>query len=202
MKIRRFYMKKTNWLLGGGLALIGLLVLIFPAACVKIVSILLGLAAIAYGIYSLINAKNLFPEQSFFRTSFFVKSILSILLGILTAVLPLIATAWKVMIYIFAIYLILQSCFGFYTVSILKDSIEDRKHYIFENLSVLLAGVLLILISPQTLGMVIIRIIGIATLLVGLAFLAIQIINTLQTKKNEIDISEEDVKVEDDNSAE
>ena len=79
-------MKKTNWILGSVISIVGLLIIIFPAACVKIVSVLLGLAAIAYGIFSLIDSKNIFQEQSFFKTSIFIKSISSILLGSLYSI--------------------------------------------------------------------------------------------------------------------
>ena len=177
-------MKKTNWILGAVISIVGLLIIIFPAACVKIVSVLLGLAAIAYGIFSLIDSKNIFQEQSFFKTSIYIKSISSILLGLLTVIIPLAvaSTAWKVMVYIFAVYLILAACLGFYTVSMLKDQLVERKRYIVENLSLMLAGILLILISPEKLGIFIIRIIGIAALLVGIVFLAIQIIGIVNHK--------------------
>ena len=64
----------------------------------------------------------------------------------------------------------------------LKDQLVERKRYIVENLSLMLAGILLILISPEKLGIFIIRIIGIAALLVGIVFLAIQIIGIVNHK--------------------
>ncbi|MCR4743318.1 MAG: hypothetical protein K5866_10685 [Treponema sp.] len=177
-------MKKTNWFLGAILSIVGLLIIIFPAACVKIVSVLLGLAAIAYGIFTLIDSKNIFQDQSFFKTSTFIKSIASIVLGLLTVIIPLAvaSTAWKIMVYIFAVYLLLAAALGFYTLSVLKDQLADRKRYIIENLSLLVSGVLLILISPEKLGIVIIRIVGIAALLVGIVFLAIQIMSIVNHK--------------------
>jgi len=193
LKMRGIYMKKMNWLIGAVLSIVGLLVLIFPAACVKVIAVLLGLGAVAYGIFTLIDSKKIFSDSSFFKTAAFVKGISSIVLGLLTMILPLAvaSTAWKVMVYIFAVYLILVAGFGFYTVSVLKDTIGDRKHAILENLSLLVAGVLLILISPQKLGLVIIRIIGIAALVVGVIILAIQIIGMINKKKSEIVVEAE-----------
>lgn len=196
-------MKKMNWLLGAILSIVGLLILIFPAACVKMVAVLLGLGAVAYGVFTLIESKKVFSDASFFKNAAFVKGISSIVLGLLTVILPIAvaSTAWKVMVYIFAIYLICAAAFGFYTVSVLKDSIAERKRTVLENLTLLVAGVLLILISPERLGLVIIRIIGLVALIVGIVFLAIAVIgliNKKKEKKNEIVV---DAEVSDDTSA-
>lgn len=186
-------MKKMNWFLGALLTIVGLLILIFPAACVKTVAVLLGLGSIAYGVFTLIDLKNLIPENTFFKKGSLIKGIASVFLGILTVILPLAiaSTAWKVMVYIFAIYLIGAAAFGFYSVSVLKDSIEDGKRKRIENLSLLVAGVLLILISPQKLGILIVRIIGIAALVIGLIFLCIAIVSIVNKKKNEIVVDAE-----------
>ena len=57
-------MKRWYLYLGALLALIGLLIVIFPAFWIKVVVILLGLAMIAYGIYSLKVTKALFDDLS------------------------------------------------------------------------------------------------------------------------------------------
>lgn len=186
-------MKKINWFLGALLTIVGLLILIFPAACVKTVAVLLGLGSIAYGIFCLIDSKNETIDDDLFKKVVFIKAIASIILGILTVILPLAiaSTAWKIMVYIFAIYLIVAACFGFYSVSKFKDVIEDGKKKRLENFSLLIAGVLLMLISPQKLGIFIIRCIGFVALVIGLVLLIIVVISYINNRKNEIVVEAE-----------
>lgn len=183
-------MKKMNWILGAVLSVVGLLILIFPAACVKMIAVLLGLTAVAYGIYTLVESKKLFENFSFFKTATFIKSICSIVIGILTVILPLTiaTTAWKIIVYVFAIFLILAAAFGFYSASVLKEKIVDRKRANLENFSLLLGGVLLILISPEKLGHVIISIVGILILLIGIVFLVMQVIPLVKKRKSSIEV--------------
>lgn len=194
-------MKKINWLWAILLIIVGILIIASPESCVKFVSVILGLGAVVYGIYSLIESRKIFEDQSFYKKSNLVKSCVTILLGLLTVIFPMaVATSgWKIMVYIFAVYLILASAFGFYTISMLKDVISDRKRFNLENFTVLAAGVLLLLINPQKLGGIIIVIIGIVALVVGLLLLLIQIISFVKNRKN---IIVADAKVVDEPAAE
>lgn len=184
-------MKKFNKFLGAVLAALGLLVIIFPSFWIKIIVVLLGAGAICYGVYNIVVAKNVF-ENTKFTNIILIKSIASIMIGTLAVVLPLAFanTVLKLMIFVLALYLIVASGIGFYSVSLLKDTGVDRKKYIWENLVLLVAAVLLFLISPEKLGSAIVRIIGIVALVAGAVLLFIEF---GLKRKNEIVVEAETV---------
>lgn len=163
-----------RWYLFSGIlaALLGLLVIIFPAFWIKLVVVILGLAAIAYGIYSLKITKVISDELNYRRT-ILIKSIVSIVAGLMAVLFPLAigGAAWTAMIWLLIFYLLISAAVGFYAAALLKDSGVERKRYIIENLLLLAAAVVLILISPRSLGNAIIRLIGIVVLVAGLALI-------------------------------
>lgn len=176
-------MKKWNMYYGIILALIGLLVIIFPAFWVKVVVILLGLAAVCYGIYGLKFSKSIF-ENTMYERTILIKSIASIVIGAMAILFPLAIgnAAWSAMIWVLIIYLILAAIMGFYAAALLKDSGIARKRYFLENLGLLVAAVLLILISPKSLGSAILRIIGALAVLAGAGLVVFEVLS----KKKEI----------------
>lgn len=178
-----------RWFLYEGilLAVLGLLLIIFPTFWVKLVVILLGLGSIAYGIYSLKYTKTLY-EDTVYERSILIKSILSIVVGFLVVVFPLLfaKTAWTLMMWILIIYLIATAVLGFYAASLLKDTGIERKRYFVENLILVIIAVAIILLTPESLGKAIIRIFGIASIVFGAGL----IIYDLTSKKNEVALSE------------
>ena len=75
-----------RWYLFSGIlaALLGLLVIIFPSFWIKLVVVIIGLAAIAYGIYSLKFTKAI-SEDIGYRRTILIKSIVStIMTGIIS----------------------------------------------------------------------------------------------------------------------
>ena len=159
-----------RWYLFSGIvaALLGLLIIIFPSFWIKLVVIMIGLAAIAYGIYSLKFTKAISEDISYRRT-IIIKSIVSIVAGVMAVLFPLAigGAAWTAMIWLLIIYLLASAAIGFYAAALLKDSGVERKKYIIENLLLLAVAVILILISPRDLGKAIIRLIGIVVLVGG-----------------------------------
>ncbi|MCH5293028.1 MAG: hypothetical protein J1E07_04785 [Treponema sp.] len=169
-------MKRLYLFLGSLLAALGLLIIIFPAFWVKVVVILLGLGMIAYGIYGLRVTKAVFDDTIFERT-ILIKSVAGIVVGLLSVIFPLAfsGTVWTIIIWILIISLILSAVLGFYAASLLKDTGIDRKDYFLENLFLLVAAVVLILISPKQLGIAIVRIIGIAVMVIGGALILVDV---------------------------
>ena len=163
-----------RWYLFSGIlaALLGILVIIFPAFWIKLVVIIIGLAAIAYGIYSLKFTK-VISEDIYYRRTILIKSIVSIIAGLMAVLFPLAigGAAWTAMIWMLIIYLLASGAIGFYAAALLKDSGVERKRYIIENLLLLAIAVVLILISPRALGNAIIRLIGIVVLIAGLGLI-------------------------------
>lgn len=188
--------KVLSYVIGGLLALLGILVIIFPAFWVKFFVVIFGLGAIAYGVYIFMPVRSL--ENSRFKKMILIKACVSVVFGLLSVIIPLaVATAaWKVIVYLFALSLIAMSALGFYSATIASYEGVLRKRNIIENLLLLLAAIVLFLISPEKLGTAIIRIVGICALLAGLAWLVF----TFFAKPVEIIVSEADVTIVDDDS--
>ncbi|EID85039.1 hypothetical protein MSI_14250 [Treponema sp. JC4] len=177
-------MKNYNLAIFGGISLLGLLVLIFPTFWINLVVFIVGLGAVAYGLYNLLVTKRVF-QDSMYETVILVKSVFSIVIGSISVILPLaVADAmWKTMIYVLIVYLLLAAIIGFYSVSLLKSTEIDRKRFVLENLSLLLLAVALIIISPERLGIFIVRLIGLAAFILGIFMITI----TLMSQKNVVD---------------
>jgi hypothetical protein len=168
-------MKKFNWAFFAGMALFGLLILVFPKFWINLVVFVTGLGAIAYGLYNLAYTRRIF-QDSMYESVILVKSIFSIVIGLLSVFLP-IAVAdvmLRTMIYVLIVYLLLAAIIGFYSVSLLKNTEIDRKKYVIENLMLVIFAILLIIISPEKLGVFIIRVIGLAALVFGIFMLSAQ----------------------------
>lgn len=176
-----------RWYLFSGIiaALLGLLIIIFPSFWIKLVVIMIGLAAIAYGIYCLKFTKAISDDFSYRRT-ILIKSIVSIIAGLMAVLFPLAigGAAWTAMIWLLIIYLLVSAAIGFYAAALLKDSGLERKKYIIENLLLLAIAVVLILISPRDLGKAIIRLIGIVVLVGGLGLILFDVFS----RKGEVEV--------------
>lgn len=170
-------MKKTNWIIGGILVAAGIILIAAPVFVTKALVVLLGIGAVAAGVYSLMYDRNLCDAPSYQKTILY-KSCANIIVGVLAVLVPLffVKTAWFAITYILAVYLVISSFGGFYAASQLKGSDVDRKAITVESLFHLIAAVLLFVIGPEKLGTSIVRIIGILTLVAGVVILTIQII--------------------------
>ena len=167
-----------RWYLYAGifLAVIGILIVVFPVFWVRLVVWMFGLASCAYGVYMIRFTRNIFDGSdfdgsSFYKTIILVKSIVSIIVGLMAMIFPLAFgfSAWTAVFWLLIIYLFLAAIAGFYAASLLKDSGIDRKKYYLENLALIGSAVILIILSPKTLGQAIIRIIGIINIIAGIA---------------------------------
>ena len=190
-----------RWYLFSGIlaALLGLLVIIFPSFWIKLVVVIIGLAAIAYGIYSLKFTKAI-SEDIGYRRTILIKSIVSIIAGVMAVLFPLAigGAAWTAMIWVLIFYLLLSAAAGFYAAALLKDSGLERRRYIIENLMLLAIAVVLILISPRSLGNAIIRLIGIVVLVGGVALILFDVF----TSRNEVKAEVVEVKDEEKSAGE
>lgn len=192
-------MKKWNLWNGSLLAVLGLLVVIFPAFWFKVVVILLGIGAIVYGIYNLKIIKAASDNSNYNRT-ILIRGIVSIIIGVIAILFPLAfgQTMWAVMVWVLIVYLIISSILGFYAAALLKNTGIDRKKYILENVGLLCLAVVLILISPNSLGRAIIRIIGVVTLVIGVIIIVYSIISNRKEKQDVVTVEAHEVDVKDD----
>lgn len=192
---------KRNWIIGISAAIAGLLLLIVPQFCVKLILVLFGLTAVIEGIYGIISERKLFDNDFFQKTTLY-KSIGNIVIGLLAIVMPLTlaGAAWAVMTFILAFYLIISGCAGFLATSKIKlndseaQGEADGKQLKLVNIVTLASGILLLVIGPAKLGSMILRIIGVVALLVGAGFILIQVIE----HKKEIKITDVEVRDESD----
>lgn len=180
-------MKFKNYFLGALLALMGLVMLIWPGFCIKIVVILAGLATVATGIYNLAKTTQV-SEEPVYRKTTFIKNIISIVIGVIAVVCPLLlmksaAFIWTVITYILAIYFVIYAILGFVISSYTKDlESEIRKRITTESIIFLLIAVILFVLPIGAVIETIIRIAGAVAIVVGAIFIIREILYSKKTK--------------------
>ena len=164
-------MKKNSLLLGFIFAVIGLLMLIWPTGCIKAVVVLLGIEAVANGVYQLLYTRKLFSDVTF-QYSVLIRGMMSIVVGLLAFFLPLkfAATMWVVMLYVLAIYLLLGSALLLFSIGKLRDSDVNRSQFVLEALISIVLAIIIIMI-PIKVGTALIRFGGILVLLTGATYI-------------------------------
>lgn len=168
-------MSKKNLISGLLLAAIGLLLLIIPNKIVQVLIIVLGAEAIINGIFSIITTRNLIEDPAF-RMSILIRGAAGIIIGTLAIALPLVVagTMWMIMVYVLAVYLLAAAIIEMYALALLRHTDIDRKQYYLEALVSIVVAIILILI-PRQIGSFILRILGLAILIVGAAFIYISL---------------------------
>ncbi|MBO6219644.1 MAG: DUF308 domain-containing protein [Treponema sp.] len=168
-------MDKSKVFLGFVTAALGLFLLISPDTFISFFVIILGVAAIIDGIFILAATRDLIIDPQY-KLIVTVRGVLSIVVGLLAVILPIAVAAvvWKAMAYTLAIYLIISAGMQIYTITKLhRNGIMVRQSMI-EVASSLLIALVLFVIPAQTAGHFIIRLFGIALLVVGIGLLVIQ----------------------------
>ena len=168
-------MKKSNFLVGILITLIGLLLLIIPRQCIKAVVILLGIEAVANGIYNLMYTRKLVPDSSF-QFTVICRGMLSLVIGLLAFFLPIrfvkvVDGIWTIVLYILAIYLIAGAVLELFAMGKIRNTEIDRKQYILEALISIIAAVILFIVPAEKVGNAILRICGLVVALVGAVYL-------------------------------
>lgn len=180
-------MKIKNLSLGIVLALIGLVMLVWPSFCIKIVVIIAGIATVACGIYNLATASQYSNDKTYKKASF-IKNILSILVGIVAVLCPLLlmksfSLIWNVITYTLAIYFVIYAIFGLFLSSYTKDfNPLMRKRITFESMIFLLIAILLFVLPIGAVIETIIRIAGGVALFVGAIVVTREIIYSKNMK--------------------
>ena len=163
-------MKKSDFLLGILLAIIGLMMIIAPDQCIKVAVISLGLEAIINGAINVFKIRSLVSDPSF-QLAILLRGIISIIIGVLAIVLPLrfAATMWTIMLYMLAFYLLAASVIELYAMTKLRASGIDRKEYAIEVVISFIAAIILFLI-PRQIGLTLIRVLGIVLFIISGAY--------------------------------
>lgn len=164
-------MRKTYIGIGVLAIIIGLMMLIVPHQCIKAIVIILGVFSVANGVYNLFAIRRLIADSDFAIT-ITIRGIISIIVGLLAILLPLIfaGVIWTIMVYILAFYLLISSGMEIYGANKMKKVGINTKPYIAEIIGSIIIA-LILLIIPAEIGTLIVRLLGIAIMIVGIGLL-------------------------------
>ena len=192
-------MKTKNIVFGGILAVIGLLMLINPGACINAVVVLVGLTAIAAGGYNLFyTLKNITVPE--IKKMILIKSIVSIVIGLVAVICPFalvktVTSIWKIISYVLAVYLILFAATNVYSsIKFRKTAGDDFKKNLIEGIICFLIAVLLFIIPIEEVGLTIVRVLGTISIIIGAVLIFVEVGIARRTTV----VSKEDVNVVDD----
>ncbi len=164
-------MRKTYIVIGILAIVIGLLMLIVPQQCVKIIVILLGFFSLGNGIFNLFHIRKMVADPDFIKT-INIRGIVSIVVGFLAIFLPLAFAGilWTIMVYTLALYLLVSSGMELYGIKKMDQVGINTKPYIAEIIGSIIIAIILFII-PAKIGTFIIRLLGFLIILVGIILL-------------------------------
>lgn len=173
-------MKTKNIVLGGILAVIGLLMLINPGACINAVVVLVGLTAVVIGGYNLFYTyKNCTVPQA--KKMILIKSIVSIVIGLIAVISPFalvktVASIWKIISIVLGVYLILFAAAGIYSgIKYKSENPEDFKKNLTEGIICVLIAILLFIIPVGAVGLTIVKALGVIGIIVGAVLILVEV---------------------------
>lgn len=168
-------MRKTYIGIGILSIIIGLMMLIVPHQCIKAIVIILGIFSIGNGIFNLFSIRNLIADSNFVKT-ITIRGTISIIVGLLAILLPLVFAGilWTVMVYTLAFYLLISSGMEIYSIIKMKQVGINTKPYIAEIIGSIVIAIILLII-PAKIGTLIVRLLGIAIMIIGVGLLFFEI---------------------------
>lgn len=179
-------MKTKNIILGAVLAIIGIVMIAIPDACIKAVVVIVGAAAVAFSVYNLLVVYKQSQDAAFKKT-LLIKSIITFVVGLISVICPFVlvktvAAIWKIISIILAVYLILYAGLSVYSSAKLRATFpEESKRLIFEALIFVAIAILLIIIPIESFGRAFVRIVGLGGLIIGLVMVAVEIVVNKRT---------------------
>lgn len=153
-------MRKTFIGLAILLLLVGLVMMFSPEGWIKVCVILLGLSILLNGIYNIAKLRLLLVNP-FFNRAIIIRGALSILVGLLAILLPLLIAklVFSALLYGIAVYLLISSLIEGYAIYKIKDAGYKTALYLYEiAFSVVLA--LVFIFIPTEVGKSIVRFLG------------------------------------------
>lgn len=173
--------KIKSYCLAALIAIIGLVMLIWPEFCIKIIVVIAGLATIFNGIFTLKNYYNLCDDK-LYKKSLLIKCIVSIVIGLIAVLFPLIlmksvAAIWTIITYVLAVFFIAYALSSIFTISLVSEiEGEIKKRVIFESVIYLLIAVILFVIPIGTVIATIFRVAGVVAILVAVLMIVREVI--------------------------
>ena len=191
------YMKTKNIILGAVLAVIGILMVAIPEACIRAVVVLVGAAAVAFSVYNLLVVYKQ-SEDAVFKKTILIKGIVTFVVGLVAVICPFVlvktvAAIWKIISIVLAVYLILYGGVSVYSSAKLRTGFPlESRRLIFEALICVAIAVLLIIIPIESFGRAFVRIVGLGGLLVGLIMIVVEIVVSKRTAGFEATVTDEE----------
>ena len=180
------YMKTKNIVLGAVLAILGIIMVAIPDACIKAAVVLVGAAAVAFSVYNLLVVYKQSQDAAFKKT-ILIKGIVTFVVGLIAVVCPFVlvktvATIWKIISFVLAVYLILYGGLSVYSSAKLRTSFPlEARRLIFEALICVAIAVLLIIIPIESFGRNLVRVVGLGGLTIGLIMIVVEIVVSKRT---------------------
>lgn len=200
-------MNIKNLLLGILIFVIGLLLIIVPKECVKIIVLIVGAYAVFNGVTNLLGLRKKELNDKFKKTVI-IKSLVSILIGLSAIVFPFllvrtIGFIWKIVSYVLAACLIAFGITGFVSASMLSESDDGLKSHISrESIICFLVAILMIIIPIDNVIHTLFLILGIIAIVCGVALTGFEIFKIVAEKKAGKEVVEVDAEIIDDESTE
>lgn len=191
-------MKTKNIILGAILAIIGIIMVAIPDACIKAVVVLVGLAAVSFSIFNLLVVYKQSTDSAYKKT-LLIKNICTFVIGLVSVVCPFVlvktvAAIWKIISIVLAVYLILYAGVSVYSSAKFRTNFpEESKKLLYEALIFVSIAILLIIIPIESFGRAFVRIVGLGGLIIGLVMIAVEIVvgkRTTVNKEEAVDISQ------------
>lgn len=164
-------MDMFNFVIGIIIAVVGVLMEISPSACLAVIVVLLGIGAVAFGVFDLIKVRIL-SENSIFRKASLIQGIVSIVIGTLAVALPLATAnaAIKIVLYILGIYFVVCAASEIFLIMKLNEEDIKMKGMSFQSVMMLILGILMFILPSQAVAAFILRIVGIFLIIGGAGY--------------------------------
>ena len=155
--------------------IIGLMMLIVPEQCIKAIVVILGIFSIGNGIFNLFSIRKLIADSNFVK-AITIRGAISILVGVLAIFLPLVFAGilWTVMVYSLAFYLLISSGMEIYSTIKMNQFGINTKPYVAEIIGSIVIAIILLII-PAKIGTLIVRLLGLAIMIIGIGLLFFEI---------------------------
>ena len=162
-------MSRDKWLLFGGLLMIllGLVMLIAPDRFIGVFWVVIGIAVVIEGFATLFSVRTEIADPRV-RRMLLIRGILGIAIGLVAVFLPLLVAgvSWTIMLYILAIEMIASAAMQFFVVRDLRALGLPSRDYIIEAI-LLIALAVILFMFPLQIGIIFMRIAGIAVVIAG-----------------------------------
>lgn len=167
-------MKKSTIILNILLAAVGVLIIIKPKWFIGAIVVILGIEALANGLYGLFYVRKLEVAKNF-QYPIILRAAVSIIIGLLSIFIPVKfgETVWTAMQIIVSIHLIFTSALLLFAIGSLRDTNISRRQFFAEALFSILVAILVLLMSATNVT----RVIGIVILAVDVVYFLVEFFN-------------------------